>query len=344
MPHSMSVYRDAVRSALAVRYPEIRTREIMLDAWPLRVGRGFVNRYLRYFPAARRLSCSVAHILDQNNAPLALFLPHGTYVVLTVHDYNPAFMGRGGALFYFMQGKGILRADAISVPSEATRKDLLEALPLAPERVHLIPNGVDGQTFTPDAQTTAGETTWDVRKGWPRLLHVGSDVKRKNLNMLFSVFARLKLEYPDAVLLRVGTQSAAYRKSLRALGVEESVVHYPTSTGKALAALYRSADVMLFPSRFEGFGLPVLEAMACGCPVVSSNASSLPEVGGDAVCYAPPDDIDGWLAAIGSVLSDGALRQALRSAGLRRAAAFTWERHVDGLVKLYHGVSPAASR
>ena len=112
---------------------------------------------------------------------------------------------------------------------------------------------------------------------------------------------------------------------LKELGVEDRVRFTGYIPDDDLPGLISAASALVMPSKYEGFGLPVLEAMACGTPVIASNASSLPEVGGDAVLYAPPDDVRTWVEAIHRVLEDEALRVSLREKGLRQAAKFRWD-------------------
>lgn len=332
-PHSMEVYRNAVLAQLRRHHSGLVINEVTLSYRPLPFASAAINRYLRYFPRARGCSAAVAHILDQNNAPAALLLPRTTRVVITVHDFDPAYWESGfSRAFLHAQAMGLRRADALCAVSESTKKDLLNSIDYPADQVRVCPNGVDHAVFRPIENPAT-----KVDDGFFELLHVGSEVARKNLPFLLQVIAELRKRHARVRLTRVGRATPAVEKAIESLGLGDSVRYLGNLSDEQVAEVYRQSDLLLFPSTHEGYGLPVAEAMACGCPVLASDKTSIPEVGGDAVLYASPSDHSAWIERIGQVIRDRDLRMTLKNRGLARARSLTWQAHVDALVALYAG-------
>jgi glycosyltransferase involved in cell wall biosynthesis len=218
------------------------------------------------------------------------------------------------------------RADAILTDSEATRRDVIDLLGVIPERVTTILLGVS-EAFTPDVAPGERAHLQDAYAigARPYVLAVGTVQPRKNYARLIDAIDRVR-EAVDVELIIVGQpgwladgvlEAAAARDHVRLLGFVDDA---------DLPALYRQASVLAFPSLYEGFGLPPLEAMACGTPAVASTASSVPEAVGDAGLMVDPLDVAGWADALIAVLTDPDLRADLTEKGLARAAGFTWTR------------------
>jgi glycosyltransferase involved in cell wall biosynthesis len=173
------------------------------------------------------------------------------------------------------------------------------------------------------------------------VLFVGSVERRKNLRGLLQAYARLLETDVACPLVIVGTRrrgAGEIGRTLQELHLEESVIFTGYVPDADLPAIYTGADLFVFPSLYEGFGLPPLEAMACGTPVVCSNAASLPEVVGDAAIMVDPYDVEGLAEAMLRVLTDADLREHLRRKGLERARQFTWERTARETVAVYREV------
>jgi glycosyltransferase involved in cell wall biosynthesis len=199
----------------------------------------------------------------------------------------------------------------------------------------VIYNGTDfpsvGGEETPSAQTARTPQSGELVGRQPFILYVGGFLAHKNVPTLLASFQELASALPHHLVL-VGGGSESERKKLgplaARLGIAERVHVYHGIPARELVALYRSCDLFVYPSRYEGFGLPVLEAMACGAPVLCSSATAMPEVGGDAVRYFSPDSRDELTAGMRAVLIDRGLREQLVARGLERAARFTWKRTV----------------
>lgn len=267
---------------------------------------------------ARRLHTDLVHAV--------YFLPPftGRPTVLTVHDISferhPEFFSRRA----LVRDRLLIRASArrasrVITVSETSRRDLIELYGLAEERVVAIPNGVS-QAFTPivDWEPYAGGRPF-------RILAVGTVQPRKNLVRLVEAVDRLSKEMP--ISLRVigpnGFQAEEIRDRLRrSVGVE--ITGWVNEDD--LARAYREADVFAYPSLYEGFGLPVVEAMACGTPVLTSTGGSLPEIAGDAALVVDPRDVTAIADALRAIAGDPEQARMLRSRGLDRARQFTWER------------------
>jgi len=219
----------------------------------------------------------------------------------------------------------LVAADAIIAVSQATADDLHELLGVGARRVHVVHEGVD-PVFARAAVA--------VPVGLPErfLLFVSTLEPRKNLVGLLAGFERAVADgYPgDLVLVgRWGWRTEDARRAFAGSPVRDRIHRLDNVDRTALNAALRRAEALLFPSLLEGFGLPVLEAMACGLPVITSNRSSLPEVAGDAALYVDADDPADIAAAINRLAGDPALRAGLAEAGRRRAALFTWERAAE---------------
>jgi glycosyltransferase involved in cell wall biosynthesis len=266
-------------------------------------------------------------------------------LVVTVHDVAPllypeAFTGRGRWFHQRGLKAAARRADLVIAVSHAGAAEILEHTAISAARLRVVPNGVDPVDVTPDevraAVAARGLTSV------PYVLWVGSLEPRKNVGVLVEAFAhaveqgglphRLVLAGPsgwrDDDLVPPGSR-ARLAERLRLLG--------PVGQ-RELAALYTGADLFAFPSRHEGFGLPVLEAMAQGTPVICADIPALREVAGGAATLVPPDDIAGWAAALTAMLADGSdtdARDRMTAAGRQRAAELTWERTVRATRAVY---------
>ncbi len=241
-----------------------------------------------------------------------------------------------------MMPRFLRRADAVICVSEATRRDALRFYKLNPAKVRVIPEGVEPR-FSPISNPSILHSVRE-RYHLPLrfILFVGTIEPRKNLVTLLAALAATQDEMSDLRLVIAGGKGWLYQsffERVRALGLEDRVIFTGYVPDEDLPALINCAEVFAFPSVFEGFGLPPLEAMACGVPVLCSNASSLPEVVGEAGLLLPPTDVRAWAEALRRVLTDDALRADLRQRGLARAAQFTWETAARRTVEVYEGVS-----
>jgi len=232
-----------------------------------------------------------------------------------------------------MQAVGA-RADLILTVSEVSRQDILRVMRIPDERqakVLAIPNGVAAE-YQPAAVVRAGT-------GKQTLLYVGRFDPYKNVVGLLAAFEQLRLQMPGAVRLVIaGAPDPRYPEALnfaRQHNLDADIEWRGYVSGRQLVAAYQQADVFVLPSRYEGFGLTVLEAMACGTPVVCSNVSSLPEVAGDAALLVVPDDAAKIAEAIRRVFVEPGLATALREKGLRRAAKFSWQRTAELTLRAY---------
>ncbi len=223
-------------------------------------------------------------------------------------------------------------ASRIIAVSEFGRSEVHEALGVELERIAVIPHGVERE-FSPGAALSLPKGL----QGQRYLLFVGDPEAepRKNFPLLYEAYRRAWPDV-DGPLLAVAAAQAPGVPGVVATGVFGGDI---AGNDAALVACYRGACALVLASYHETFGMPMLEAMACGTPVAASDASSLPEVGGDAALYAPPDDADAWAGALRRIVDDAALRERLVAAGLERAVRFTWETSAERHVEVFRAVA-----
>jgi glycosyltransferase involved in cell wall biosynthesis len=238
------------------------------------------------------------------------------------------------------------RAARVIAVSAHTASDVVARLGVPPERVAVVPNAV-GEEFRPepDARVLA---EFRAAKGLPErfVLFVGTLEPRKNVAGLLRAFARVAAAEPEVPLVIAGGKGWLYDEIFalhKQLGLGDRVRFTGYAAAEELPRLYAAATVFVYPSFYEGFGLPPLEAMACGTPVVASNASSLPEVVGEAGLTVDPRDEGALAAALLLLLRDPDRRAALRAAGLARAAGFSWARTVRETRAVYESAGGSCS-
>ncbi|MEM7145293.1 MAG: glycosyltransferase family 1 protein [Verrucomicrobiota bacterium] len=307
------------------------------------------RNYLAYpREAAREVGENgIVHILDHSYAHLAAGFGPEVRVVVTVHDLIPLREREGlsdAQLRRIRERVGwVRRADRVVAVSDFTRGDIVKFLGVERERIEVIPNGT---AFGEVEEERPAE--WERVEGWGReglfrLLVVGSAVPRKNLGMVSEVVQRLEREGIRCAVVKAGSAfpSIVRERLEREIGADRMIGAGLVSDG-TLKWLYGACDVMFFPSKLEGFGLPVVEALGCGCPVVCSGAASLPEAGGDAAYYFDFSDADAAAAKLLEVVrsGDADLRERVER-GREWGAGFTWERHFDGLLGVYDGLERA---
>jgi glycosyltransferase involved in cell wall biosynthesis len=264
--------------------------------------------------------------------------------VLTVYDMTFFLMGhlhtrlRASRAFRAAVRMSIRRADRVVVPSRSTRDDLLSLITLPPERVEVVPPGIDERFHAPASADGARRR---ARLGLPEgyILHVGRLEPRKNLPLLIAAFAQLVHAGLEGDLVLAGPSgwgSQEVHAALREAGLGDRVRLLGYVEPADLPSLYAGARLMVFPSLYEGFGFPPLEAMASGVPVVASECSSLAENLAGAAELVPPDDTDALATAIQRLLTDEQLRAQHRKHGLALAGTYRWGEAATRLIDIYH--------
>ena len=281
----------------------------------------------------------IVHLPNQDFARYALFLK--SPFIVTVHDlvrlcFSFTKETLSERILLRLDRHYVKRAIHLIAVSQNTKHDLMKYLRIPENRISVIYNGIDHSIFKPYEAKVLDK---------PYILYVGSERPRKNLSRLFEAFARVKGEFPELRLVKMGAvgRSEEYRRNvmrkLDSLGITGDVIFVDSASGLDLAHYYSSASLLAYPSLYEGFGLPLLEAMACGCPVVTSNTSSMPEVAGEAGIMVDPYDIDALTKAIKQVLTDDTLRDNMVMKGLEQARMFSWEKTVEQTLEVYNKVA-----
>ncbi|MBW4435786.1 MAG: glycosyltransferase family 4 protein [Pleurocapsa minor GSE-CHR-MK-17-07R] len=282
-------------------------------------------------------------LFHATNFMLPPVLP-GTRTLLTVHDLSFARVPETAnaslmALLNRVVPQSVRRATHIAADSEATRQDLIALYNTPPEKITVIYSGVEGRFHPqPDrAAQAAVRARYEIDER-PYILAVGTVQPRKNYGRLIQAAAELRRRGHDIQVIFAGGKGwldDPIYASMEASGMKGHVRFIGFARDEDLPALYSAAALTAMPSLYEGFGLPVLEAMACGSPVITSDISSLPEVAGDAALLIQPTDVGAIADAAQRVLTEPALRASMIDKGLRQATRFTWEGAAVQLDALY---------
>jgi glycosyltransferase involved in cell wall biosynthesis len=310
-----------------------------------------ISSFLRTYPITSEnlLNNDVIHLTQHSHATLLINKPTIPTVV-TVHDIIH-FINRNDPEMHIYRNNVqkwvdmtaihmLKRANAIISVSKFTGKTLVEYAGINPQKIHPIYSGIDHNHFKELAIPEDFYAKEKLSKDTPYLLHISTEEKRKNIKTLIKAFQVLKQRYPELMLLKIGKPLYPLaRKELlnliSELNLESSVIFVDYVPEEDLPYFYNFALAMAFPSIAEGFGFPVLESMACGTPVVCSDATSLPEVAGNAALMHAWDDIDMLIDELNELIISPSLREKQRQIGLHQAAKFTWKKTARQTAEIY---------
>ena len=268
--------------------------------------------------------------------------------VVTIHDcihlMFPQYMRNRAAYFYARASmwSAAHQAHRILTVSQASKRDIIHFFSVPPEKVVVVYNAIEERFSDTPSEEAIERVRERYQLNHPFVLYVGNIKPHKNLVRLIEAFAELRRrEFDELKLLIIGDEISklpALRRAVHSHKLHKHVRFLGYLEDETLASLYRLASVFVFPSLYEGFGLPPLEAMASGTPVVTSNVSSMPEVTGDAAILVDPYSVDSIVEGIARVLTDPALSADLRRKGIARAREFSWDRSVQRTRQLYQEV------
>ncbi len=345
-PGSMRAYADTLKQALELHALDIDAQ--LLELAPTTASGAIAQRLqLLTLPLKARFrggrAPDVWHVLDGSRAYVACGLRRAP-VVVTVHDIIPWLQAQGrfagapaiGAAARWLwrrNARAMRNAAALVCVSHSTESNARESFGVVTQACHVVasplPRGLSDEL---------GRSS-KVQREAGIMLHVGHDGFYKNRAQALRIFARLERTVAGQLVMIGPPPTAALLALAGELGVTDRVRWLGDADDADLADWYRRAALLVFPSLYEGYGWPVLEAMAFGLPVVCSNAGSLPEVAGDVVPCVAPDDIDGFVAHIEPLLREPALAAAASAAGLRRAAEFSSERFAREMSAVYRSAA-----
>lgn len=262
--------------------------------------------------------------------------------VLTIHDlqylYYPEYFTRAKLTFLKqMVPRSAEAARLVLTPSEFTRRTVIERLNIDPTLVRVVPHGISPR----DSRAVRGGITSHYQIPGRFFIFPAITYPHKNHLVLIDAFERIARMHPDVALVLTGAKGSLETRiaaEIREREIQDRVIRLGYVPSEDLDALYHEAIALVFPSRFEGFGAPVLEAMSRGCPVVAADATALPEVVGEAGQLVSPDNADEWAQAMGELLDDEGLRTRYAKLGLARAKEFTWAVAADVLEDAYRHV------
>jgi len=264
--------------------------------------------------------------------------------VLTVHDLSAQLFPKQHSIKHRisqkMLGPSLKRADRIIAVSRSTAEDLAQLFPSTTSKIEVVYNGLE-KRFTPCSRSETDEIL--ARYNLPErfILFVGTLEPRKNIRRLICAFSQITERFPTIKLIVAGGKGWLFDdifELVRKKGLRDRIQFIGYVENEDLPALYSAAEVFCYPSLYEGFGLPPLEAAACGTPVVTSNISSMPEVMDDAALFVDPLDIDSIYEAILTILEDKNLAASLTKKGLNRAKEFSWEETAIKTLAIYRSL------
>ncbi|MEW6716689.1 MAG: glycosyltransferase family 1 protein [Chloroflexota bacterium] len=356
---SIKVYANGLTQGLRKIAPEIKIVDVKVQAWdwpripiptPYRRPASlhtlgiYLSRWVLYPLAIRKLDIDIFHILDNSYGHLAYFTdPNRT--VVTSHGGTPQSLNiwnpKGPAMWLFQLAfRGMLRAARVITVSEYAKKELLTDSTYPANHIHVVHHGVD-PAFHPYKKEKTNQLRDKLlpSSGHFLLLHVGHNAARKNVELLYQAMSLLHRAGYRGCLVCIGSlPTASQTQLIQSLHLNNFITHIPHINHQELPAYYNAADIFVFPSLYEGFGVPVIEAMACGTPVIASNVSSLPEVVGPAGLLVDPRSPQEFAEAIQRVLKDKDLAFTLRQRGLERAQNFTWEKTAQKTLEVYQTI------
>lgn len=257
--------------------------------------------------------------------------------VVTVHDIIPyatkTYATIGERILYPFLLIALKNAVHIIADSEYTKKDIIQYIQYPEDNISVVPLGVNHQEFFVDKI---------VKRKSKVLLYVGSEAKRKNLTVLLKALALVIQEIPDVLLIKVGqAQDATMHKNMLKTVSQLNLIEHVIWKDyvETLRDEYNQATLFVFPSLYEGFGFPVLEAMACGCPVITCDKTSLPEIAGDAAMYFDGQNEKDLAKKIIFILKDKSVQQKMAKKGINQAKKFTWKKCAEKTMKVYEHVN-----
>jgi glycosyltransferase involved in cell wall biosynthesis len=350
---SMEVYSDNLESALKPITGDLLMVNSYAPSIPdwlfkCKLPRGVRIRYARYFSypnQAKKNQGIINHIVDQSYAHL-LNAIDSKRTVITVHDLIPILAWKGVVpglsyphfpLLFKLTVASLSKARAIIAVSNSTKEDLITHCGLSASNITVVHNGIDTcfRSFSKEKSQSLRSRFRFPDENTYVVLITGNQSYKNHLTS-FQVVSKLEsITNKSIQLVWLGADYEMCEKYSADVVLTNDVILLKNLNLDKLVELYNSVDCLLFPSWYEGFGLPPLEAMACGTPVVTSNVASIPEVVGDAAIMLPPDDVDGLAVAVKNILENKVLRNEYIERGLKNVKNFTWEQCASDVLSVY---------
>jgi glycosyltransferase involved in cell wall biosynthesis len=357
---SLDVYADNLVAALKIVRPNWEIAEIAPIPWnsPNKLwqsGPGikkYYETFWRHPRAVSRLDADIFHVIDQCESHIVYGLAKANKpVVVTCHDlvqfiYPEILQDRSrlpalSLATWKYSVSGMEQADSVIAVSTNTANDVSQMLQIEPARITVVPNGINTEfrVLPPTAEVA------EIRQQYTRspdtfcLLNVGSTHLRKNISTVLQVLKTLKEKGLPICLWRTGSEFTPAQKSfIQEHDLASEIYDLGNPDQTRLIQIYNAADALLAPSLYEGFGLTIVEAMACGTPVITSNVSSLPEVAADAAILVDPLNVDAIVAAVCQLYRDPSYYDRFVAKGLSRAKFFSWYKTAEQVAKVYENV------
>lgn len=292
-----------------------------------------LNSYL-YFPGRMPKNYNLFHLSNQFLSRIA---QRNKPSVITCMDVIPkALKADYPKALVFLLDKCMKRmdeAEKIIVPSEFTKREIKNYYEINEEKIEVIPLGYDKKIFKPMDKITARKRL-GLNKDKKIILNVGSEEPRKNISLLINAFDKLKGKN-KVELIRVGEEREETRKLIEKHGLQDKIKYYKGVSKENLRLLYCSADAFVFPSRYEGFGLPLLEAMACGIPIITTKETSIPEVVGNSAFFFEESNAIKLKESIEYVITNERINKKMSKNGIQQAKNFSWKKCAENTFKVY---------
>jgi len=356
---SMEVYADNLVAGLKAVRPDWIIEEVAPipwgspdQLWQSGTGlRKYYETFWRHPRAVSQLDADIFHIIDQCDGHIAYWLKQkGKSVVVTCHDlvqfiYPEVVRDQSripaiSTAMWRYSVQGMQRADQITTVSTNTAQDVTQFLQVNPQQITVVPNGVESHYRVLElAQRDALRQQYAPSPNAVCLLNVGSTHHRKNILTVLQVVKHLKDQGLPVCLWKTGGKFTPDQQTfIQQHQLEQQIIHFGNPDKEMLVGIYNAADMLVAPSLYEGFGLTILEAMACGISVITSNKSSLPEVAGDAAILVDPTDVGAISTAVCRIHQDADYRQQLIDRGLARVRLFSWNNTAEKIAQVYEKI------